>query len=93
MEAMRDSRGFEIREGLYEDQQEFHYYYIKETPDGLMKKEASDKGYSHLDVFTASNIKRISRQKDLINLIVPLLPLEEHPFKKDGDPSHPSKRY
>lgn len=77
MEAMRDSCGFEVREGLYEDQQGFHYYYIKETPDGLMKKEAGDKGYSSLDSFTSSNIRRIPRQKDLINLLVPLLPLKK----------------
>ena len=74
---MRDSCGFEVREGLYENPQEIRYYYIKETPDGLMKKEASDRGYSQLDIFTASNIRRISKQRDLINLIVPLLPLKK----------------
>jgi len=66
---MRDGCGFEITEGLYEDHDGFNYYYIKETPNGLMKKEAGDKRYSPLDAFTSSNIRRISHQKELVDLI------------------------
>jgi hypothetical protein len=70
MEAMKDSCGFGIVEGLYEDNLTFNYYHIKKTPEGWMKKEANEKEYSPLDFFTASNIRRMVHQKELAGLVL-----------------------
>ena len=67
---MKDSCGFEITEGLYEDQSGFYYYHIKETPQGLMKKESGKENYSLLDTFIALDLRRIAHQKELINLVL-----------------------
>ena len=67
---MKDSCGFEISEGLYEDCLGFLYYHIKETPEGFIKKGAGEDSYSLLDPLLASNIRRINRQRELVNLIL-----------------------
>jgi len=67
---MKDASGLPITEGFYTDSQIFHYYHIKETPEGLMKKESSEKNYSPLDSLLAPNLNRIIRQEELVNLIL-----------------------
>ena len=90
MEIIKDSCGLDIVEDLYGNESDFHYYQIRETPEGLMIKGANDREYSPLDSFTASKLRRIPNSKELVSLV---FSVGQHPFKKDGDPPHPFKKY
>jgi hypothetical protein len=67
---MKDSCGFEIKEGLYSDSDVFHYYHIKKTPKGFLIRESKEKQYAPLlkESF-ASGLVRLIRQDELISLI------------------------
>ena len=90
METIKDSCGFEFVDDLYGDNSDFHYYHIRNTPKGIMIKGANDREYSLLDSFTASKLRRIVNSEELVNLV---FSVGQHPFKRDGDPPHPFKRY
>lgn len=67
---MEDSCGFEITEGLYSDSDVFHYYHIKQTPEGFFIREANEKQYSPLkQPDLTSKLVRLIRQDELIALI------------------------
>jgi hypothetical protein len=67
---MKDACGFPITDGFYTDSQIFHYYHVKETPKGLMKRETNEREYSLLDPVFASYINRVIRQEELVKLIL-----------------------
>lgn len=67
---MKDSCGFDIVEGLYEDDLRLHYYSIKKTPEGFMKRESDEQNYSLLNQYLASVLVRLPHSDELTNLIL-----------------------
>ncbi len=66
---MKDEDGLEVRNGIYVDSKETHYYKITETPFGLMKQGGDEDNLSPLDQTSASFLRRLSRPEKLIRLI------------------------
>jgi len=67
---MKDRYRFEIKDGFYRDEDDFHYYHIKKTPKGFMKREANEEDYSLLGQTFASTLLPLNRQDELIKLII-----------------------
>ncbi len=68
---MKDSCGFEITEGFYSDSEVFHYYYVKQTSEGLFIRESKEEQYTLLkgQQSITSRLIRLIRQDELIRLI------------------------